>query len=63
MIRAYKKHEARIMLNSLTRDIGSNLGKVAVIIKNLRTDFHFTLQAVKFILDQLLGKNGQQKFF
>jgi hypothetical protein len=55
MIRAYKKHEARIMLASLTRDIGPNLGKVAVVLKNLRFDFHFTLEAIKFILGRLLG--------
>jgi len=50
MIRAYKKHEVRIMLEFLTRKTTSNMAKIAIIVRNFKFDQHFAKGAIRFTM-------------
>ena len=50
MIRAYKKHEARIMLEFRTRQMTSNMAKVAIVVRNFKFDQQFAKEAIRFTM-------------
>jgi hypothetical protein len=63
MVKTFRKHEARLMINSLTQDASSNIELVLNLTRNFRSDFLFAKEAFKLILTRLLGPRGVPYFY
>jgi len=55
---AYRRHEAQLMIETLTKDCNSKKAKIFRIILNFRSDLIFIQYAVSFLIREFVGEQG-----
>lgn len=61
IVQIYKRNEANIMIQTLTRGVDSKAAKIGKVLLHMRNDLIFVRQAAKFIIKTLLGEDGPQR--
>ena len=55
---SYRRHEAQLMIETLTKDSKSKKEKIVKIISNFRSDSVFAETAFKFLSKEFFGEKG-----
>ena len=55
---AYRRHEAELMIETLTKDCNSKKEKIRKILMNFRSDTIFIKSALNFFVSEFVGENG-----